>query len=71
MFAKTMGPMTNGTASSASSLFSETSAISMPVTMDDFQNIPTPPWQTSRPPTVYASSIYANFNRPATFSRWR
>jgi hypothetical protein len=69
MFAlKTMGPVRNGTASSASSLFSETSAISMPMTMDDVQ---TPPWQQSRPPTVYPSSIYANFNRPANFSRWR
>jgi hypothetical protein len=71
MFAKTMGPMTNGTASSASSLFSETSAISMPVTMDDIQNIQNRSWQTSRPPTVYPSSVYANFTRPATFSRWR
>jgi len=68
-FSKNMSVMTNGTASSASSMYSETQAISMPISVDDVP--PTAPWMVNRPPTIYPSSIYATFAPPATFSRWR
>lgn len=68
-FSKIMSSMTNGTASSASSMYSETQAIAMPMSVDDVP--PTAPWMVNRPPTIYPSSIYATFGRPATFSRWR
>jgi hypothetical protein len=67
-FAKPMSPLLSSVGSRASSIYSETQAIAMPNSVNEAP--PTASWM-HQPRTVYPSSIYATFNRPSTFSRFR